>query len=172
MVLLHKLKGSIAMDLLEKWMQNNEAEEPDLDKLLKAADLTRNLIQAENYKGINRIIIFTIENNYFECFSWIMDLLQEEFEKNTASGLDDFCCDIGRSIENFDEFTSSLQIDFNVQKHDVEKVYDEHGEVESFFNVVTYNTKYKNINLISSENFDLKDNDYVQYKLQFFRYKD
>ena len=50
-----------------------------------------------------------------------------------------------------------------------EKVYDEHGEVESFFNVMVYKTGYPNITLVSSENFDTKDNDYVQYKLSFVK---
>ena len=49
----------------------------------------------------------------------------------------------------------------------METVRDEHGEVISFFNILTYPTAYKNIFFISSENFDTKDNDYVLYKLSF-----
>ena len=157
------------MDLLEKWIQNNQLQEPDFDALLDAADLTRQFIQAGNYEGINKIIGCTIEKGYYECLSWIMDLLQEEFEKTTDCSLDDFHCEIGKSIRNYDEFASRLQVDFKVQKHDVEKVYDEHGEVESFFNNFTYKTGYKNIYLVSSENFDTKDNDYIQYRLLFCR---
>ena len=80
-----------------------------------------------------------------------------------------FTCNIGRSIPDYDEFSNRLQVEFTVQKNDVESVYDEHGEVESFFNTFTYRTKYENICLISSENFDTKDNDYIQYKLMFSR---
>ena len=83
--------------------------------------------------------------------------------------LDSFACDIGRSIANFDEFIRRLQVDFRSQSQDFEKVYDEHGEVESFFNNFTYKTKYDNIYLISSENFDTKDNDYILYKIYFRR---
>lgn len=48
-------------------------------------------------------------------------------------------------------------------------MYDEHGEVESFFNNFTYRTRYKNICLLTSENFDTRDNDFIQYKLRFSR---
>ena len=161
----------MVMDILEKWMQDNHLQDPDdIDTLLEAADLIRQLIQEKNYEGICTIINFTIKNAYFECFSWIMDLLQEEFEKLGDYCLDDFVCDIGKSIANYDEFANRLQVDFNVQSHDVEKVYDEHGEVESFFNNFTYNTKYMNIFLGSSENFYTRDNDYIQYRLLFRKY--
>lgn len=78
-------------------------------------------------------------------------------------------CDIGRSIASYDVFAESLQVDFNSQGQMLEKVYNEHGEVESFFNISTYRTRYKNICLLTSENFDTRDNDYIQYKLQFSR---
>ena len=158
------------MDLLEKWIQNNQLQDPDnMDALLEAADLVRQLIRDSDYEGINKIINYTIESDYFECFSWIMDLLQEEFENTKEFDLDDFYCDIGKSIVNYDVFAARLQVDLNVQEHEVEKVYDEHGEVESFFNKYTYMTGYKNIYLVSSENFDTKDNDYIQYRLLFRR---
>ena len=158
------------MDLLEKWMQNDQLQDPDnIDALLEAADLTRQLINDRDYSGINKIIIYTVDHDYYECFSWVMDLMQEEFEKTTEYHLDDFFCDIGRSIADYDEFAGRLKVDFNVQDHDVEKVYDEHGEAESFFNKSIYTTGYKNIYLVTSENFDTKDNDYIEYRLLFRR---
>ena len=158
------------MDLLEKWMQNDQLQDPDnIDALLEAADFTRQLINDRDYEGINKIISYTIDHDYYECFSWIMDLMQEEFEKTKEYALDDFYCDIGRSIEDYDEFAGRLKVDFNVQDHDVEKVYDEHGEAESFFNKSVYTTGYKNIFLVTSENFDTKDNDYIEYRLLFRR---
>ena len=158
------------MDFLEKWMRDNQLQDPDnIDALLEAADLTRQLINDRDNEGINKIISYTIDHDYYECFSWIMDLMQEEFEKTKEYDLDDFCCDIGRSIANYDEFASRLKVDFNVQDHDVEKVYDEHGEAEAFFNKSIYTTGYKNIYLVTSENFDTKDNDYIEYRLLFRR---
>lgn len=157
---------------IEKWIQNNHLQDPDdIDALLETADLTRQLIHDGDYTGINTMINFTIRNNLFEGFSWIMDLLQEEFEKIEGYELADFICDIGKSIECFDEFAKRLQVDFNVQRNDVEKVYDEHGEVESYYNNLTYKTKYGNIYLITSENFDTRDNDFILYKLLFSREK-
>ncbi len=156
--------------MLEQWLYNNNLKDSDnIDALLETADLTRQLIRDKNYSGLNVIIRYTIENSLYEGFSWIMDLLQEEFEKTEEYSLGDFKCEIGKSIEGFNEFADRLEVDFNVKKHDVEKIYDEHGEVESFFNNFTYKTKYNNIYLISSENFDIKDNDFIRYRLVFSR---
>ena len=54
-------------------------------------------------------------------------------------------------------------------KNYIEKVYDKNGEAEAFFNVMIYKTTFENVFLISSENFDNKDNDYIQYKLSFVK---
>ena len=52
------------MDLLEKWMQKDQLEDPDnIDALLEAADLTRQLINDRNYEGINKIISYTIDHD-------------------------------------------------------------------------------------------------------------
>ena len=154
------------MDILEQWMQNYPLQDPDnLDALLEVADVTRQLIYDKDHIGINKAVTYTIENGLYECFSWIMALLQEEFEKTDGFYLEDFVCDLGRSIANYDEFVNRLQVDFNSPIQSLERVYDEHGEVESFFNNFTYKTRYNNIYLLSSENFDVKDNDYIQYKL-------
>lgn len=158
------------MGMIESWMQNYPLQDPDdIDALLEASDVTRQLIHDKNYEGISAVIIFTIENGLYECLSWVMSLLQEEFEKETEYDLEGFVCDIGRSIASYDEFVKTLQVDFNSQKQEIEKVYDEHGEVESFFNNFTYRTRYENICLLTSENFDTRDNDFIQYKLRFSR---
>ncbi len=158
------------MNALDDWIENNRLKDPDdIDALLDTADLIRQFIHDRNYTGINIVINYTIENSLYEAFSWVMALLQEEFEKTGDYDLGDFECIIGRSIADYDEFSERLQVDFNVSKTSVESVYDEHGEVESFFNNFTYETKYDHIYLISSENFDTKDNDYIQYKLMFSR---
>ena len=157
-------------DMTESWMKKYPLQDPaDMNALLETADLTRQLINGRNYAGIDAVIVFTIENGLYECLSWVLSLLQEEFEKQADYVLEDFVCDIGRSIANYDIFAESLQVDFNSQGQGLEKVYDEHGEAESFFNNFTYRTRYKNICLLTSENFDTKDNDYIQYRLQFSR---
>ena len=93
-------------------------------------DLLEKWIQDRNYEGISRMIRYTVDHDYFECFTWVLDLLQEEFEKTAEYVLDDFYCSIGRSIANYDEFAGRLQVDLNAQENEVEKVYDEHGEAE------------------------------------------
>jgi hypothetical protein len=98
-----------------------------------------------------------------------MAILQEEFEKPDGAGMKDFSCDLGRSIPHYNDFTQRLQADFNVIDNDVEKTYDDHGEVQSFFNIFKYKTAYKNIFLVTEENFDLKDNDFIRYRLLFTR---
>ena len=44
---------------------------------------------------------------------------------------------------------------------------DHDGEVQSFFNILTYKTAYPNIFLTTEENFDTKDNDFIRYRLLF-----
>ncbi len=148
-------------------LQNhNLQDENDIDILLDLSDYTKQLIKGENYSDINKIIIYTIENSCYEAFSWVMAILQEELEKNNCI-LKDFECIVGKSIPDYDEFIERLQIDYSTLKNDIKTVCDETGEVQSFFNIFTYRTAFENIFLVSSENFDTKDNDYIQYKLVF-----
>ena len=42
----------MVMDILEKWIQENRLQDhEDIDALLEAADMTRQLIQDKNYEG-------------------------------------------------------------------------------------------------------------------------
>ena len=153
------------MDSVLKLLQNNHIYDmEDLDSLLKLADLMRNLIESGQYDAVNDIIIYCIEHEYYEALSWIMGILQEEFEKENCN-LENFECNLGRSIPNYDEFMQILQADMDPIKDEIRKVLDENGEAQAFFNIYTYKTRYENIFLISSENFDTRDNDYIQYKL-------
>ena len=155
------------MDMIEKFLQNNNLHDPnDIDSLIEFASLLRELISDNQYTYINRIINYTLEHCYYEAFSWCMGILQEAFEKEDC-GLKNFECILGKSIPNYDEFIERLQVDFKACNNGLETVCDNNGEVESFFNILVYKTGYKNIYLVSSENFDTKDNDFVQYRLSF-----
>ncbi len=157
------------MNTADTFLQNINLQDPeDIDSLLEYASVVRQLISEKQYSLINRIINYTVQNNYPEAFSWAMGILQEELVKED-SVLEDFSCPVGSSIANYDEFVSNLQVDFNSLKNYIEKVYDKNGEVEAFFNVMVYKTEYENIFLVSSENFDNKDNDYINYKLSFVK---
>ena len=157
------------MDLIEKFFQNNNLQDAeDMDSLIELAALVRELICNQEYASINRVIHYTLEHGYEEAFSWCMELLQEAFAKSDCS-LENFECMLGKSIPNFVSFTERMQVDLNACCNRLQTVCDHHGEVESFFNILEYKTGYPNIILVSSENFDTKDNDFVQYKLLFSR---
>lgn len=159
------------MDALERYFHNNNLQdEEDIDALLEYAGLVRQLTDSKQYNDINRAINYTVENSYYQAFLWTLGILQEEFEKGNCH-LEDFDCMLGRRIPNYDSFVENLQVDFNILKNDMVKVYDTNGEVESFFNVFVYRTCFENVYLVSSENFDTKDNDYIQYKLSFVKDK-
>lgn len=158
------------MRSLEEFLQNNSLHDPDdIDSLLEAAEITRQLISCGLESELCRLIKYTVKNGCFEAFSWIMAILQEEFEQPEGTGMKDFSCDLGRSIPHYNEFTRFLQVDFNAIGNDVEKTFDDHGEVRSFFNISKYRTAYNNIFLVTEENFDLEDNDFILYKLEFMR---
>lgn len=155
------------MDMIEKFLQNNNLQDAeDIDSLIELASLVRELISNNQCTHINSIINYTLERGYYEAFSWCMGILQEELEKENYE-IKNFECLIGKSIPNYDEFIERLQVDFKACDNGLETVCDDNGEVESFFNILVYKTRYENIYLVSSENFDTKDNDFVQYKLSF-----
>ena len=157
-------------ELLETYLQNNRLHDPeDMDALLEAAALARQLLDGGEVAGLCAMIRYTVERGYYEAFSWLMEIVQETFDKGTARELDGSVCELGGLIPDYKEFIRRLQVDLRVQNNDVEKIPDEYGEVRSFFNIFTYQTGYPNISLMTAENFDTKDNDFIQYKLVFAR---
>ena len=157
------------MSMTQNFLRNNNLNDADdIDSLIELADLLRQLIADALYADINLLISYTVEQGYYEAFSWCMGILQEVFE-DAECGLSDFECPLGKSIPDYDEFTEKLQVDSTNPANDTETVCDNNGEVTSFFNILVYKTGYQNIRLISCENFDTKDNDYIQYKLLFTR---
>jgi len=150
------------MDIFEKLARDPE----DIDALLELAALTRQYVSEGSYTAINEIIINIVRRGLSDALLWVMGILDEEFEKEDRV-LEDFQCPLGRAIPDFNRFMETMQVESVVLKNDVEKVYDENGEVQSFFNILTYRTGFGSIYLVSSENFDTKDNDYIQYRLAF-----
>ncbi len=150
--------------------KNNLSDNNDIEALIQVADILRNLIIQKEYNNISNLIKYVISKDYKEAISWIIGILQEEFEKEeNKNSIKDFSCDIEKSLHNYNAFVGYLGVDFNSIDNEVKTIYDCNGEIESFYNIMVYKTKYKNIFLISSENFDTKDNDYIQYKLLFTR---
>lgn len=160
------------MEATDLFIRNDRLAVPDdLDALVEAADLTRRLIEAKDYTDISRLIVYTVSGGFLEAFSWIMAILQEEFEAAEACRLEGFSCGIGRAIPNYNAFIERLQVDPNVLDNDVKAMPDEHGEIQSFFHIFTYRTMYENVFFVSAENFDTKDNDFIQYMLLFSKHK-
>ncbi len=153
------------MDKLIKLLQENNIHNfEEMDSLLELTSLIRRLLVCGQYSDISDIINYILRCDYCEALSWIMETLQEEFAKANCK-LEDFECNLGLSIPNYDEFMHILRIDMKPIKEEIEKVLDDNGEAQSFFNILIYKTRYDNVYLISSENFDTKDYDYIQYKI-------
>ena len=153
--------------LEELFRENNLKDPDDIDALLELAEITGKLISDEQYSNMEILINYTISNEYYEAFTWVMAALQEELEKKDSYRLKDFTCFIGKSIANYDEFISRLQVNLKAIDNDSETMIDRDGEVQSLFNILKYKTAYPNVFLITEENFDTKDNDFIRYKLQF-----
>jgi hypothetical protein len=155
------------MRSLDELLNENNLKDPDdIDALLELAEIMGKLIGDEQYSDMEILINYTISNEYYEAFSWIVAALQEEYEKESCR-LKNFTCFIGKSIANYDEFINRLQVDLKAIDNDSETMVDHDGEVQSFFNILKYKTAYPNVFLITEENFDTKDNDFIRYKLQF-----
>ena len=143
------------MDMAEAFFEKLRPAGPeDMDSLLQLADLTREL--------------GAVEKQYYEALSWVLAILQEAFGRPEGAP-EDFSCELGRALPGFSELTERLGVDFRVLKNEAEAVRDGSGEVRSFFHIFTYRTAYDNIYLVSSENFDLRDNDFIRYSLLFTR---
>ena len=155
------------MRTLEELLKENNLKDPeDIDALLELAEITGGLIRGERYSDIELLTNYTVSNDCYEAFSWVMAALQEEFDREHCR-LKDFTCFIGKSIANYDEFIRRLQVDLKAIGNDAETVMDRNGEVQSFFNILTYKTAYGNAFLVTEENFDTRDNDFINYKLMF-----
>lgn len=157
------------MDMIDNFLRSNDLKDDDnLDALLELADLVRKLVSGQRYSDMERVIRYTVEQGCYEAFSWCVGIVQEEFAREDCV-LSDFACELGKSIPDYDGFVAVLQVDFRDFAIDTETVRDKNGEVVSFFNIFVYKTGYDHVRLVSSENFDTKDNDYIQYKLFFTR---
>ena len=150
--------------------ENNLSDPDDIDALLELAEITRQVISAGRYADIELLIRYTIGNNLYEAFSWVMAVLQEEYDKDDRCRLKDFTCLIGRSVVNYDEFIRRLRVDLKAFGNDAESIIDHNGEEQSFVNILTYKTAYSSVFLITEENFDTKDNDFIRYKLKFINH--
>lgn len=157
------------MDNMELFLRTNDLNDPDnIDALLDLAALVRELMEERRYEDIGRILRHCVERDCREALSWCLNVIEEAFQK-AGPGAEPFACVLGSAIANFDALTELLQVDFRVCTNGIEPIRDHHGEVESFFNILSYETAYPHIRFVSTENFDTQDRDYVLYQLAFSR---
>lgn len=147
-----------------KRLKSNNCE--DLEDLLHLADYTREVIGKKEKSDLNKIIKFVIQNDCCEAMSWVLEIIQENIEKSDF--LENYSCKLGRQINQYNNFIENMNIKMQPIFNDIKKVNnDEYNEVNSFYNIQTYETRYRNIFLVSSENFDNKDEDFIEYKIVF-----
>ena len=154
----------VVMTLRSRMLQDIPLEEPEeLDTLLEFADLVREALQHRQAQELSELIRYTIRHSHYEAFYWALGILEEVYSADDS--VPELRIGLGRSIPDYREFISRLQVDFNAVGNDVLTVPDEHGEVQSFFNILRYRTGFPHLELVTSENFDARDNDYIQYML-------
>ena len=148
------------------WVQGNlPVEDPeDMDFLLEFAEDLRGFIQNLHLKEAEALVRYTVVNGYAEAVYWALGILEECWSR--ASGaLPAFECVLGRHIPEFDSMISRLEVDLKAAENDVVPIRDENGEIQSFYNILTYQSWFSHIRLVSSEIFDAKDNDFIEYRL-------
>lgn len=156
------------MDRTEPFLTALLNDPEDVDLLLELASFVRGLIGGNQTADLSRILRFTVEHNCFEAFSWCMELLGEAAKMENCPP-EPFECALGRAIPDYDELIRRLGVDLKIYENSAQTLCDSNGEVVSFFNIFRYETAYPGVFLVSAENFDTRDNDYVQYSIAFVR---
>ena len=149
------------MEEIEEFLKDKNLTNIEcIDDFLELSDYTRNLVLKKEYEKLSKLINYIVENGFFEALSWVISIIEENCNE-------DLLCNFGNKINNYDKFVNALKVEVDPYISTIKKITEKYGEVESFFNILIYKTKYNGIFLISMENFDTKDNDFIQYKLLF-----
>ena len=160
--------GENVMDLLNTLNDTGlTVPEEDMDFMLEVAGTAREFLQKEDTGGICSLVSALVKRGLYESFTWVMEIIREEYSKDESRKMADMTCELGASIPDYDGFITALKADMRVLKNDVRTVPDENGEPQAFFNELTYRTGYPNIFLVTTESFDTRDNDYIRYSLLF-----
>ena len=147
------------MEISERIRQGLALDDPEgIDTLLEIAELARTLLAYGQDQELAGLIRYTVARSYYDAFFWAIGILEE-------SGAKGFACELGACIPDYDELISRLQVNLDAAGNDVLPVRDENGEIQAFFNIITYKTGFRRIELVTEENYDSRDNDYIRYKL-------
>lgn len=154
----------MSMDLSEQIKKDLPLEDPeDMDTLLEFADLVRSALEKRRFEDFGVLIRYTVSHGYHEALYWALGIAQEHRE--SMAGGPEILCTIGKLIPDYSGFISRLGVNLNAFSNDVEPIRDENGEIQSFYNIIRYETCFSRIALVTSENFDAKDNDFIEYRL-------
>ena len=152
------------MELFEQIKKDLPLEDPeDMDTLLEFADLVRSALEKQQFEDFGVLIRYTVSHGYHEALYWALGIAQEHRER--MAGAPEILCTIGKLIPDYRGFISRLGVNLNAFSNDVEPIRDENGEIQSFYNIIRYETCFSRIALVTSENFDAKDNDFIEYRL-------
>ena len=106
------------MTLWNRMLQDIPLEEPEeLDTLLEFADLVRETLQRGQVQELSELIRYTIRHSHYEAFYWALGILEEVFGSDDS--IPELRIGLGRSIPDYREFISRLQVDFNAVGNDV-----------------------------------------------------
>ena len=141
-----------------------QGDPESLEFLLDFSELLREALAEKRFEDAAACIRYTVNHSCHEAFYWAIGTLEETWSQ-AVDALPDFECVLGKSIPDYNEFISRLQVELNAFENDVEPVRDEHGEIQSFYNIISYRTGFPHIRLVTSENFDTRDNDFIEYRL-------
>jgi len=157
------------MRSLEEFLGNNNINnQEDIEALCNLADYTRDLITHEEYNNIGELVKYILDNGLYEAFGWMVSTVQEEYDKKqNGKKINDFSINLGKSIKDYDKFMKILEVEDKACESTVKSIKDINGEVDAFFNIQIRKTGKKNMYLTSAENFDVRDNDFILYKLLF-----
>ena len=149
---------------LARQMERREADPDSLDFLLEVSRCARERIEKKRYDSLCGLIKASAQNGYHEALSWILSILREEHGKEEST-FRPFSCSLGRSILDYDRLMRALKAGRRAESNTVEYVYDDNGEVRAFFNIRTFATGFEGTYLVTRENFDNRDNDFIRYSL-------
>ena len=149
------------MKLFQLICENLPVGDPrDLDFLLEYAELIRSALREKRLTDAEALIRYTVSMGYDEAFYWALGILEESCAQGSAIE-----CAIGKYIPEFDRFIDRLEVDLKAAENEVLPIRDENGEIQSFYNIIRYQTAFPGITLVTSENFDARDNDFIEYRL-------
>ena len=164
-------------DEVRRFLDTHPLNDPeDMVSLLAAADFVRGLLTEGRREEVCDLLRHVIGENCFDALTWVIETVQESFVEEKGSTGDgtedeitvpDLVCEIGRSVNDYDGFVACLGVSNDPVQSDAVKVYGSDGEVQSFFYVSAYETAYDALYLVTMENVDTMDNDYILYQLLF-----